>query len=98
MHADQAREAGVPQSKLDTIAGWREDGAFTEPERAALALTEAVTILEADGVSDAVWAQARAAFSEEEVADLLYVIGVMNLYNRLNIASQFPAETWREGS
>lgn len=95
MHADQARDAGIPQAKLDTVAGWAEDGSFSERERAALALAEAVTALD-DGVSAHVWDAAAAVFSGEELADLLYVIGLINLYNRLNVASQFPAEFWRE--
>jgi uncharacterized peroxidase-related enzyme len=96
MHADGARAAGVPQSKLDTLAGWRDDAAFSERERAALALAEDLTVLTSGGVSDDVWDQARAVFTEEEVADVLYLIGLMNLYNRLNLASEFPAELWRE--
>jgi alkylhydroperoxidase family enzyme len=43
MHADLARTAGVPQSKLDTVGGWREDGQFTSRERLALELTESLT-------------------------------------------------------
>jgi uncharacterized peroxidase-related enzyme len=96
MHADAARDAGVTPAKLDTLAGWRDDDAFTDRERAALALAEAVTVLSDDGVSDEVWSRAGAAFTDEEVADLLYLIGLMNLYNRLNVASEFPAARWRE--
>jgi AhpD family alkylhydroperoxidase len=94
MHADGARAAGVPQTKLDTLAGWREDAAFTSRERVALALAETVTHL--SGVSNEIWADARAVFTEEEIADLLYLIGLMNLFNRLNVATEFPAELWRD--
>jgi AhpD family alkylhydroperoxidase len=95
MHTDQARAAGVPQSKLDTLAGWREDGSFSAQERAALALAEAVTVLDGP-VDQDLWDHATEQFSEAELSDLLYLIGLINLYNRLNIAVEFPAELWRE--
>lgn len=96
MHADAGREAGVSQEKLDTIGGWREDDQFTDRERVALELAEAMTSSIELGVSEALWSRAAALFSEAELADLLYLIGVMNLFNRLNVASQLPARLWRE--
>lgn len=48
------------------------------------------------GVSDALWSRAVDLFTESELADLLYLIGVMNLFNRLNVATEFPAQLWRE--
>ena len=96
MHADGGREAGVPQEKLDTVAGWREDDQFTERERAALELAEVLTSAIELGVSDATWGRAAAVFSDAELADLLYLIGVMNFFNRVNVASQFPAGMWRD--
>jgi AhpD family alkylhydroperoxidase len=95
MHTDQARAAGVPQSKLDTLAGWREDDSFSAQERAALALAESVTVLDGP-VDQDLWDHATELFSEAELSDLLYLIGLINLYNRLNIAVEFPAELWRE--
>jgi AhpD family alkylhydroperoxidase len=95
MHADEARAAGVDQAKLDTLAGWREDDAFSRRERAALALAEAITRLD-HGVSDAVWAEASSVLTEEELADLLFLVGIMNLYNRINVAVGFPASVWRD--
>lgn len=91
MHADGARSAGVGQAKLDSLPGWREDSTFTTRERAALGLAEAVTELSPDGVSAETWDDAASAFSENELADLLFLIGLMNLYNRVNVAVQFPA-------
>jgi alkylhydroperoxidase family enzyme len=90
-----SRAAGVPQSKLDTLAGWREDDSFSAQERAALALAEAVTVLDGP-VDQDLWDHATELFSEAELSDLLYLIGLINLYNRLNIAVEFPAELWRE--
>jgi AhpD family alkylhydroperoxidase len=96
MHADSARGAGVSQDKLDTLAGWREDSGYSTRERAALAVAEALTILAEDGVSDEVWNAAAREFTDEELGDLLYLVGQMNLFNRLNLATRFPANRWRE--
>lgn len=96
MHADTGREVGVPQQKLDTVAGWREDDQFSDRERVALELAEVVTEAIDSGVPDALWDRGEELFTETELADLLYLIGVMNLFNRLNVAAQVPAGTWRE--
>lgn len=96
MHADGGRDAGVPQEKLDTVAGWRDDDLFSDRERLALELAEVLTSELDLGVSDDLWARAALNFSEAELSDLLYLIGVMNLFNRLNVASQFPARRWRD--
>lgn len=97
MHADGARLAGVEQQKLDSLAGWREDTAYTARERAALRLAELLTEMSADGVTAQAWDEAASLFTEDELSDLLFLIGLMNLYNRVNVAVQFPAATWREG-
>jgi AhpD family alkylhydroperoxidase len=95
MHADGARAAGITQRKLDTLAGWRDDASFTPRERAALALAEAMSLLDATGVPDDTWSVARDHFTDEELGDLLYLVGVINLFNRLNVATEFPADAWR---
>src|SRR5437588_3674727 len=60
MHSDEARHAGVAQEKLDTLAGWRDDPAYGDRERAALELTEQMTRLgDGPGVSDDAWQRAR---------------------------------------
>jgi AhpD family alkylhydroperoxidase len=96
MHADQARAAGFPQGKLDTVAAWRDDPTFTDRERAALALAEATTRI-ADGgrVADDVWAAAAEAFDEEELAALVQVIAIINAWNRMNVATERTAEAYR---
>jgi AhpD family alkylhydroperoxidase len=89
MHADEARQAGVPQAKLDTIAAWRDSSSFTEEERAALQLAEAMTRV-ADGgrVDDVVWASAAKHFDEPALAALLQVIAMINAFNRINVATE----------
>lgn len=63
---------------------------------AALELAEAVTDLAPTGVPGSVWQRVAAVFTDEELADLLYLIGQMNLFNRINVAVEFPADLWRE--
>jgi AhpD family alkylhydroperoxidase len=87
LHLSDARRAGVPEVKLDSLAAWADSHHFSDKERAALELTEAVCRI-GDGrrVEDATWASARAQFGDEELAHLLFAIGLINLYSRLNIA------------
>ncbi len=82
LHVGAAREAGEQQKRLDLLAVWREAPVFTERERAALALTEAVTKLP-DGVPDDVWEQVRKVFEEREQVELLWVIATINTWNRI---------------
>ncbi len=86
MHVAEAREAGIPQRQIDLIAAWEEAGElFTARQRAVLAFTEQVTLISDGGVSDDVWAQVRAVFSEEETVQLLMTIATINVWNRMNV-------------
>ena len=97
MHLDEARSAGVEGVKLDALAAWRDVHAFDDRERAALALTEAMTRLaDGTGVADEVWSAARDCFDDEELACLLEVVAVINAFNRLNITTQRSAEDYLE--
>jgi len=93
LHTGIARRVGVSQNKLDTLAGWRESSEFTNQERAALALAEAMTRI-GDGkrVDEATWSAARAVFSDDELSALLYLVALINTWNRINIAVELPAE------
>jgi AhpD family alkylhydroperoxidase len=90
MHAEAARAAGETQQRLDVVAGWREAPFFDARERAALALAEALTTIERGHVPEAVLEQASAHFDDEELAQLLFVIAVINSWNRLMLASRTP--------
>ena len=93
LHAGIARTRGAPQTKLDTLAGWRDSPEFTARERSALELAEAMTrIGDGAGVDDQVWSEASGAFSDEELSALLYLIGLINVWNRINIAVQLPSD------
>lgn len=85
MHSHDALQAGEPPARLFAVAAWRESPAFTDTERAALALTDAVTRLGPDGVSDDVWRDAAAVFDDKQLAELVAAIAMINFWNRLAI-------------
>ncbi len=87
MHTRDARAAGEDERRLATLAGWREAPFFTDRERAALALTDAVTRLGEHGVSDSVWNEAAAHFDDAELAQLVWAIAAINTWNRIGVAT-----------
>jgi AhpD family alkylhydroperoxidase len=97
MHPKLAKKAGETDERLFSVAAWREAPYFTEGERAALALTEALTRLSdrADPVPDAVWNEADKHFDEAELAALILAIANINVWNRLNVAVRQPAGVWK---
>jgi AhpD family alkylhydroperoxidase len=90
MHTKDARAMGETEQRLFTLSAWRETPFFTERERAALALTEAVTLVSIDHVPDDVYAQAHAQFNDDELMNLVMAIATINTWNRLAIT--FRAE------
>ena len=99
MHTKDALAAGETQQRINLVAAWRDATVFTEPERAALALTEEGTRLAdaATGVSDDVWQAARKHFDEEQLAALIAAIAVINAWNRLNVIAGTPAGSYQPG-
>ncbi|MBS1836898.1 MAG: carboxymuconolactone decarboxylase family protein [Actinobacteria bacterium] len=98
MHTEEAREAGIEQRKIDLVAAWHEAGdMFSAREQAALALTEAVTLISAAGVPDDVWDAVSASFDEKEVVQLIVAIGAINVWNRMNVTvgTTLPAEPFK---
>jgi len=90
MHLGDARKAGESQERLDLVAVWREAPLFTARERAALAWTEALTLLADSHVPDDVYAAARAEFSESEMVDLAMAVVAINGWNRLMVSFRIP--------
>ena len=86
MHTKDARAAGETEQRLFAVPVWRETPFFTPRERAALAWTEATTLISRDGVPDDVYDAAKAQFSEKELADLTMAVIAINGWNRLAIA------------
>lgn len=86
MHVREAKHGGDTDARLHLVAGWREARCFTPAERAALALTEALTHLDTrDAVPDALWAEAQSQYDEQGLAQLLLNIAMINFWNRTNI-------------
>ena len=85
MHAPEARAAGVSQQKLDVLAAWRESPAFDARERAALGWAEALTRIEATGAPDADYDALAGEFTEQERAEVTFVITSMNTWNRFAV-------------
>ncbi|MFE3327975.1 carboxymuconolactone decarboxylase family protein [Streptomyces sp. NPDC059176] len=90
MHARDLRKAGTSDERIDTVAGWRDAPYFTDAERAALALTEAVTRIadSADPVPDEIWNEAAKHYDEAQLSALLLAIAAINVWNRLNAATR----------
>src|SRR5580698_2824971 len=84
-HILQAEQLGVPVDKINLVVVWREAPQFSARERAALAWTESLTLLTA-GVSDEVYEQARAEFSDEELTYLTSAVASINVWNRFGVA------------
>jgi AhpD family alkylhydroperoxidase len=94
MHTNDARKAGESEDRLHMVAVWREARHFfTEKEQAALALTEAVTLVADGGVPDDVYAEAAARFDDEELAQVLALICTINTWNRVALATGKVAGT-----
>jgi AhpD family alkylhydroperoxidase len=85
MHTRDARKAGETEERIYLLEAWRESPLYTERERAALAWTEALTLLPETGAPDDVYAQVAAQFSESEIVSLTLAIGAINLWNRFGV-------------
>ena len=86
MHIREARALGEIEARMHLLNAWQETPLYTARERAALAWTEAVTLLDKEHVQDAVYESARREFSEKELVDLTYAVVAINAWNRLAIA------------
>lgn len=92
-----ALKNGETDERLHQVVAWRESDLFTDAERAALALTEATTRIadRPESVTDEVWAAAAEHFDEKQLAAIVLMIGLTNMFNRINAATREPAgATW----
>jgi AhpD family alkylhydroperoxidase len=88
MHWKDLRAIGETEQRLYSLDAWRECPYYTERERAALAWTEAVTLIAGSNVPDEVYEAVRAHFSEKELSDLTLAVATINAWNRLSIAAR----------
>lgn len=90
MHAEELSKAGETDKRIFAVSAWREAPYFTDAERAALALTEALTRLSdrEDPVPDELWDEAARHYDERALAALIIAIATINVWNRLNVATR----------
>jgi AhpD family alkylhydroperoxidase len=95
IHGREMRKLGESDARMCGVAAWRDAPYFTHAERAALALTEAMTRLsdQADAVPDEVWNEAARHYDEPQLASLVVHIGLINFFNRINVATRQVAGT-----
>ena len=96
-HPRIARQLGETDDRLFAVTAWREAPFFDDAERAALALTEAITRMSdrADPVPDAIWDEAARHYDEQALAALVIAIASINMWNRLNVATrQLAGQGW----
>jgi AhpD family alkylhydroperoxidase len=96
MHSRELRDAGEPDARLFAVAAWRDAPYFSDAERAALSLTEAVTRLRdrPDPVPDEIWDEVARHYDEPARAALILQIAQINVWNRLNAATRQVAGEW----
>ena len=89
-------KSGMGFEKLAVLPGWREATTFSDAQRAALELAEAMTRLSdrPESVDDAIWAEAEKHWSEEQLAAIILWVATTNLYNRLNVTVKQVPGTW----
>lgn len=92
-HAREMAEDGASPERIQAVAAWRDAPYFTEKERVALEFTEEITRLadRPDPISDELWSRLVASFDRRQIAALLFEIGVINVWNRINAAVRQPA-------
>ncbi|NRS17371.1 carboxymuconolactone decarboxylase family protein [Brevibacillus sp. HB1.4B] len=91
MHTQDARKLGETEQRIYLLSLWRESAVYTEAERAVLALTEAVTVITANGVSEELYQQVREYFDENQYVALIMAINTINSWNRIAISTGMSA-------
>jgi len=96
MHAKELKKLGEKDERIFAVAAWRDTKCFNDAERAALALTEAVTRLadHPDAVPDDIWADAKEHYNEKQLSALLIQIALINAFNRVSVPTKQIAGSW----
>ncbi len=98
MHTKDARARGESEQRIYLLDAWRESPFYSERERAALAWTEAVTLVAETRVPDAVYEEVRKSFSDDELLALTMSVNTINAWNRLNVALRTVPGTYQPGN
>jgi AhpD family alkylhydroperoxidase len=89
MHSKELRRLGESEQRIYLLNAWQESPLYTPRERAALAWTEAVTLIAQTHAPDAAYTEVRRQFDDKELIDLTILIGMINLWNRLAISLRY---------
>jgi alkylhydroperoxidase family enzyme len=95
MHSKDLAAIGETWQRMVSLDAWRETPYYTDRERAALEWTEAVTLISQTHADDEIYERVKPHFSEKELADLTWLIGAINLWNRVAIASRTTPGTYQ---
>jgi AhpD family alkylhydroperoxidase len=97
LHSNDLKKAGDTDERIFAVAAWQDAPYFTDAERAALALTEAVTRIadRSNAVPDEIWAEAARHYDEQGLAAVLIAVSAVNVWNRLNVATRQVAGDWK---
>jgi AhpD family alkylhydroperoxidase len=95
MHTKDARAAGETETRIFMLNAWRESDLYTAREKAALAWTEALTLISETRAPDDAYQEVRHSFTEKETADLTHAIVVINSWNRFMMAFRVPAGNYK---
>ena len=98
MHTKDARAEGETEQRLYALSAWHETPFYSERERAALAWTDALTLIGDGGVPDELYEEVREHFTEKEIVDLTMVVITINGWNRLAISFRAPVGSYEPGS
>lgn len=90
MHTEEALKIGETQQRIFLLNAWKETDLFTEEEKAILALTEEITLISRQGVSDASYRLAAKFFSEETIAHIIMAVVTINAWNRIAVSTHLP--------
>lgn len=98
IHSRMLKAMGEPDERVFMVGAWRESTYYSDAERAALALTEAVTRIadRPDPVPDEIWAEAAFHYDDAQLAALVLSIAVINSWNRMNVSTRQPTGEWVE--
>ena len=90
MHTKEALANGESHQRIFLLNAWKETNKFSEEEKALLAITEEVTLIHQQGLSDATYQTAKSFFSEEAIAQIIMAVVIINAWNRIAISTRLP--------
>jgi AhpD family alkylhydroperoxidase len=90
MHTKEALKIGETQQRLFLLSAWKETTIFTDEEKAVLAMTEEITLIHQNGVSDSTYKQAEQFFSRETIGEIILSIVMINAWNRIAVSTHTP--------